>query len=321
MVNRSRHFLTPMNPPMPRTATTQGTWGGIMATTGARRSPPPKNKEARKERQVVDRGRTRTLAEVLGKPKRDMVPSMVSGSGKSGKGFQNPGKRGRFFLVGLNIPFARGCQNGEGIQKVKQFGIWRQWAGAGLVVWCLGLGPGDAAGQEGPFAFQIKGGSTFPLSSFRDKEEGREGEARSGPSFAMGFTFPFYRIFGGYLGFSQHRFSCDRDICPEGYPWVSTGFDIALRVVMGETMIRPWVQAGLHTNRIEGRVWEGQSHRDLHSKGGGGYEVGAGLLVQIAERMSLNPGIRYGSGDVPFWEGPMMELRYLVFDLGLVVGF
>ena len=54
---------------------------------------------------------------------------------------------------------------------------------------------------------------------------------------------------------------------------------------------------------------------------GGGYEVGGGILVRVGERMSFGPGVRYGSADVPFWVQSTMELRYLVLDLGLVIGF
>ncbi len=197
----------------------------------------------------------------------------------------------------------------------------RTWVTTRLVVFCLVVGPGSVAGQEGPYAFQIRGGRTLPVAAFRDNARGWEEESGAGPSLGMGFTFPLYRFVGGYLGFSQHRFACDEDVCPKGKPWISTGFDVALRVVLGETGVRPWIQGGLHTPRIEGKVpKEGRAQR-LTSNGGGGYEVGGGILVKVGDRMSLSPGIRYGSAGAPFSVQPTMELRYLVLDLGLVVGF
>ena len=192
---------------------------------------------------------------------------------------------------------------------------------SGLVALLLSTGPEKLSGQEGPYAFQIRGGGTQPVASFRDAAEGWEEGAGPGPSLGMGFTFPLFSAVGGYLGFSQHRFGCDENVCPEGKPWISTGFDFALRVVLGQRKVRPWIQGGLHTNRVEGRVRRGDRVHTLRSEGGGGFEVGGGLLLRVAERMSLSPGVRYGSGDVPFSDGPTMELRYLVFDLGLVVGF
>ncbi len=194
-----------------------------------------------------------------------------------------------------------------------------------IVTTLLGLGLGVSSttveGQEGPYAFQIRGGYTLPVAAFRDAARGWEGETGGGPSLGMGFTFPLFHVVGGYLGFSQHRFSCDEDVCQEGKAWVSTGFDIALRVVLGDRRVRPWIQGGLHTPRIEGRLLDEGQVQKLTSNGGTGFEVGGGVLVKVGERMSLSPGVRYGAGEVPFSVQPTIQLRYLVLDLGLVVGF
>jgi len=190
-----------------------------------------------------------------------------------------------------------------------------------LAVSCLGLAPTTAWAQEGPYAFSIRGGGTLPVGSFRDETRGWERRAGRGTSLAMGFTFPLFPYVGGYLGFSQHRFGCDEDLCPGGEYWVSTGFDVALRVVAGRRRVRPWVQGGIHTHRVQARILGEDEALSLHSEGGGGYEVGGGLLIQVAERMSLSPGVRYGLGNVPIPGHPTLGMRFLVFDLGLVVGF
>ena len=130
----------------------------------------------------------------------------------------------------------------------------RTWIAAGLLGWSLGVGQGSAAGQEGPYAFQVRAGETAPLGRFRAEAEGWEGRAGRGPSLGMAFTFPLYGFVGGLLGFSQHRFGCDENVCPEGKSWVFTGFDIALRSVLGEGNLRPWIQVGLQTPRIEGEL-------------------------------------------------------------------
>lgn len=161
----------------------------------------------------------------------------------------------------------------------------------------------------------------MPVGGFLAEEPGWEEKARPNRSFGMGFTFPLYRSLGGYLGFSQHRFGCDEDVCPQGEKWITTGFDVAFRVVLGGPSIRQWFQAGIHTNRIEGMVFDGGGVRSVHSEGAGGYEIGGGILVEVGERMSLAPGIRYGLSDVPFSTRPSMGLRYLVVDVGLVLGF
>ena len=197
----------------------------------------------------------------------------------------------------------------------------RAYVVAGLLGWGLGVCSGTAAGQEGPYAFQIRGGGTLPVGAFHDDAQGWEEEAGKGPSLGMGFTFPLFRSVGGYLGFSQYRFACDEDVCPKGKDWISTGFDVALRMVLGGRKVRPWIQGGLTTPRIESQVLVDGQGRSLHSQGGLGFEVGGGILVKVGERMSFSPGVRYGSAGVPYLDHPTLELRYLVLDLGLVVGF
>ena len=192
---------------------------------------------------------------------------------------------------------------------------------AGLFLSLRLLGPASLAGQEGSFAFQVRGGSTIPVLEFRSQDDGWEGKAGQGATLAMGFTIPLLGPLGAFLGFSQHRFACDGSVCPGGNPWISTGFDVALRLLLGERRVRSWIQAGLHTHRVEARlVQEGES-RWVTSRGGGGYEAGGGILVQIGDRMSLAPGLRYGEGNIPFSNHPSLRPRYLVLDLGLVVGF
>jgi hypothetical protein len=194
----------------------------------------------------------------------------------------------------------------------------------GILVLAGLAGPGASGslwGQEGSFAYQIRGGMSTAVGSFRDPDQGWKGKAGAGASLSMGFTFPLHRPLGVYLGFSQHRFRCDEAVCPSGKNWVSTGFDVALRSVLGRRPVRPWLQAGFHSHRVEGRLFRDQGVKRVASDGGGGFEVGGGFLVKIGERASLSPGIRYGEGNVPFPLEGRMGMRYLVADLGLVVGF
>ncbi len=183
-------------------------------------------------------------------------------------------------------------------------------------------GPGALRGQEGAFAFQIQGGWNFPLGDFRAGDGTWYGKAGQGPNFSMGFTFPAPGPLGAYVGFGQRSFECDTAVCPEGHRWTSTSFDVALRGVVGKGRVRGWVQGGLHTNRMEGRILSagGRGVR-LTSDGGGGFEVGGGLLVRIGARTSLVPGVRYGWGEAPFPESAAMDLRYLMVDLGILMGF
>jgi hypothetical protein len=177
------------------------------------------------------------------------------------------------------------------------------------------------SGQEGSFAFLLRGGADVPLGSFRSHEAGWQGKSGGGASLGMGFAFPVYGPLGGYLGFGQRRFACDEEVCPPDKDWTSTGFDVALRVVFGEEGLRLWTQGGLHTHRMEGRIRVSERGHRITSEGGGGFEAGAGLLVRVGRRTSLAPGIRYGQGHVPFPGRASMQLRYVVLDVGLVMGF
>ncbi len=186
----------------------------------------------------------------------------------------------------------------------------------------LGFPPDMAQGQEGTFAFEIRGGPSLPLSSFRSGEGPWPGETGPGASFGMGFTLPAPGPFGSYFGFGQRRFSCKGPLCSKGSEWISTGFDVDLRLVLGRKRVRPWVRGGVHTHLVEGRVLrQGEVVEGIRSDTGAGFEVGGGILVAIGERTSLSPGVHYGWGKVAFPKDPSFQLRYLNAELGLVLGF
>lgn len=186
----------------------------------------------------------------------------------------------------------------------------------------LGGGHAPVVGQEGAFAVEIRGGAALPVSSFRAGDQGWAGEAGPGSSFGIGFTFPAPGPFGSFLGFGQRRFSCDGPLCEAGSDWLSTGFDVALRLVMGKRRIRPWLRGGLHTHLVEGRVLEeGDMVTNLRSDPGAGFEVGGGLLIAIGERTSLSPGVQYGRGEVSFPSRSTLRLRYLSAEVGVMMGF
>ena len=197
----------------------------------------------------------------------------------------------------------------------------RGWALGLALIWGITAVPCQLSGQAGAYAFQIRGGVTQPLGDFLDESEGWEGKAGAGSSLAMGFTFPIDWYIGGLVGFGQHRFSCDTRVCPEEKAWISTGFDLAIRIAGKRGPVRPWIQGGFHSHRVQVTLLGDGLPREVNSEGGGGLEAGVGLLVQIGERASLSPGVRYGLGNVPFSSRPTLDLSFLVFDLGLVVGF
>jgi hypothetical protein len=52
-----------------------------------------------------------------------------------------------------------------------------------------------------------------------------------------------------------------------------------------------------------------------------GFEVGAGVLIPVADRFGLSPGVRYGRVDLDLASCGVLRERYVVVDVGLVLGF
>ena len=102
---------------------------------------------------------------------------------------------------------------------------------------------------------------------------------------------------------------------------MSTGFDVALRMVLGRKRIWPWIQGGLHSALVEGEPVSSEGASPRVSDRGTGVEAGGGFLIAIGERSSLSAGGRYGRVDGVFPELGTLEMKYLVVDLGLVLGF
>lgn len=207
----------------------------------------------------------------------------------------------------------RGTMQGRG-------GFLRKAVSTALVLGALSLGPDSARGQEGGFTFQVGGGAAIPVGDFRSRE-GWEGKTGAGMSFGMAFSFPLKGPLDLYLGFSQHRFHCSEGVCSGDEDFVATGFDAGLRLLLRREGVSPWLRATLHAPRVEAELVEEGRKVSRTSDGAAGLEVGGGVLIRVAQRLSLSPGIRFGMVDLPFPDRPALEPRYLVADLALVLGF
>lgn len=116
-----------------------------------------------------------------------------------------------------------------------------------------------------------------------------------------------------YLGFSQLRFDCTGDACRGS--WIATQWEAGIRAELGTGGVVPWLRAGVVTPSVERLPGVRRTAR------GWGGEGGAGLRIALTERLSLSPGARYGAVDVARHDNDDVAMRYLVFDLGLVVAF
>ena len=164
---------------------------------------------------------------------------------------------------------------------------------------------------------EARGGAAAPLGAFR------EGLASAAPTFGLHVVYRGGTGWGQYVGFSQHRFGCATGTCPlEEY--VLTAWDLGLVRTLGR---HAWLRAGLtagHTERQRapgGASAAGEEEIAQLSSLGVGAEVGAGLRLAVAERIGLGPAVRYGRLNTSYPGGGRLEMRWLVVDLGVAIGF
>jgi hypothetical protein len=182
---------------------------------------------------------------------------------------------------------------------------------------CLAVGT-PVAGQDSPLVLDVDGGAAIPVGSFADGTATGEG-AEAGPALEIGFTLPRSDRFAVQAGFHQHRFGCEPAGCASGGRYVSTGFDVGLRLalVTGHRAI-PWISIGGLTSRVE--------TRDLPapdagvSKLGWGFRAGAGLYLGLGW-VAVHPKASFGSVSSELPGGETLGLRWVAATLGLSFPF
>lgn len=173
-------------------------------------------------------------------------------------------------------------------------------------------------GAQAPLVIEGRAGAITPVAGFGTGPE-QGGELRSGPSFGVGFALERSDGLHLTIGFSQHRLDCEDDGCAGEGLYVATAWDLGARLDLASGAVVPWVRVGATVPRVE-RDRPEPLESDVTALGIGG-EVGAGLRVSAAGRFHLSPGVRFGAADTEISSGGTLRMRYLVFDVGLVVGF
>ena len=80
-------------------------------------------------------------------------------------------------------------------------------------------------------------------------------------------------------------------------------------------------QQGNGNKPIEGEFQEGTERTSEVSERASGWEAGGGVAIVVTRRLALNPGIRYSTVSPGFSGREELRMRYLLVDLGLLVGF
>lgn len=158
---------------------------------------------------------------------------------------------------------------------------------------------------------EARGGGAVPKGSFRMPVAGADLSAGT----AAGVHFALRRGSRTYisLGFSQLRFDCAGPSC--GAAWVSTQWEAGVRVDLRSSGVVPWLRLGVVTPSVENVPGEPDAVR------GWGGDAGAGVRVPLTTRLFLSPGVRFTAAELGRSAGPDATMRFLVADLGLVVGF
>ncbi len=180
------------------------------------------------------------------------------------------------------------------------------------------LTPSPVDAQISPLQWEVRAGAFLPTSDLTGAQ-GFEGAASTAASFGVHFVLRS-GLFSYVAGFSEHRFGCGAR-CGEAADFVSTAWDVGVRVNVREEGIIPWVSLGASAAVYDAHVGAGGVATRESSDRGWGYEAGAGVLIPVRGPFLLNPGIRYGSNAADFASRGGLGTRYFVADVGFVLAF
>jgi opacity protein-like surface antigen len=179
--------------------------------------------------------------------------------------------------------------------------------------------PSRAEAQITPFNVEVRVGAWISAADLVGAQ-GFEGKASAAASFGVHCVLND-GLTSYVAGFSEHRFGCTQAQCTEAVDFVSTSWELGVRVNFRRAGIVPWVSLGGSAALFEAHVETGGGVVSEGSDRGWGYEVGAGVRVTVRGPLAINPGVRYGRSDVDFASRGTLETRYIIVDLGLVLAF
>ncbi len=173
---------------------------------------------------------------------------------------------------------------------------------------------------------EVNVGAGVSVQDFGGRD-GVEGEAGNGATFGVHFALSTRSYLTWYVGFSQHRFGCDGTACGAVDDIVTTSWDVGARVNLLSGPVVPWIRAGVvsHLAELDFTVVPVGGSPPvtvrMESDRGWGFEGGAGVMITVAPRLAINPGIRYSRVTTALDGIGDLGMRFLSIDLGFVLGF
>jgi hypothetical protein len=187
-----------------------------------------------------------------------------------------------------------------------------------FVMACFAGAPAHAQVRPG---VDLRAGVAMPLD-MNDFCCFPQGALERGTSFSLHLGFPAGPRAGMYLGFAQHTLECGL-ACTEASDLVSTSWVLGVRVepILGPRLVSPWLKLGLLFDRTEADFPNGPLSERRTSSIALGPELGAGLSIRLAERVSLSPGARFVRVDASFRNGGDVLIKMIAADVGLSLAF
>jgi len=185
--------------------------------------------------------------------------------------------------------------------------------------------PAAVQAQASPFSAELRGGAGVPTGDFADG-------AKTGWGLGANVQFRFMPALGAYASYSYNRFGTERSEFDDlDFPGsasmdvniVDSGFGAGLiAYIPGAPMLEPWVRGGVILNQLSVNMSGGGGSESFSFDRGLGFELGGGLAIPVAPRVSLTPGLIYRSHK-PKFDGETSDeaLTDVSIDIGLRIRF
>ncbi|HEX6750261.1 MAG TPA: outer membrane beta-barrel protein [Longimicrobium sp.] len=173
-----------------------------------------------------------------------------------------------------------------------------------------------------PFSAEVRGGVALPTGEFGDG---------AGTGWGIDGTLryriaPMVDVYGGYAYFSFGADSAsdfaegvDVAIRDQGF---RAGARLTVPLVGMMTGVSPWIEGGATFNKTTLHASDGSTTLDIDSDQSIGFEVGAGVIFDVAPHVSLTPGVRFRSHNADFSEAfgeddADVDANYVAIEIGV----